>query len=62
MQVELYNQKTFESDKYHLSQALLLLIVKGLPIASVSNVREALLRGEEYRLRELYIVTPSTSD
>ncbi|MEC4727309.1 hypothetical protein HWQ46_17315 [Shewanella sp. D64] len=62
MQVEIYNQKTLESDKYHFSQALLLLITKGLPITSVPAVREALLRGDEYKLKDLYIVMPATGE
>ena len=57
MQVKIYNKKTFESEICHLSLALLTLIVKGLPIEEVHNVRNILQGGTEYNLRDLYTVT-----
>ncbi|PKG56069.1 hypothetical protein CXF83_00970 [Shewanella sp. Choline-02u-19] len=56
MQVEIYNNKSLCSETKHLSQALLILLSKGLPLDQLPQVKESILAGNEFEFKNSYII------
>lgn len=56
MQVEFYNTKSHVSETKHISQALLILLSKGLPLEDLPKAKALILAGDKFQFRNTYSI------
>ena len=57
MQVEIYNNKSHNSETKHISQAMLILLSKGLPLEELPQVKEFILAGNKFEFKSSYTLS-----